>query len=406
MVFSGCLEEICGKMADVDMKNLREFEDDDIEVIKFKSESLKEELNKFVFSGVCDQVSSTYHLDKDLSKGHEAVLFMIKNFSKNKKFEEEYIKRLYYHDLSRSVYRVSPANVDHEFIITQARDQVFKKAIQMKEFHAMKTAIRFLEDPKIMNPYGKPIEEKFNWLDFKDKVDADFLYFIGSADLFFNHERVKKMMFLLEKLGISFTISRDEQDCGYLARVLGRLNSADKLKEMNKEMILRSGLKNVITSDPHCYIELQQDLESSDITVWYLTELISNKIFSLNSKQLHKTRMKVVFQDSTILPPKMDKLAPRILSNIGCDVIETPFSKENSLSTGEGGGFSLNYPEDSLRIANMRLEEAKEAGAEAIISDSPHDFSNLNKAKKKYSSKIKVYDLLTLVSQAVKWTSS
>ncbi len=392
-------------MSDVEMKNLREFEDDDIEVVKFKAESLMEELNKFVFTGACDQVSSMYHLDKDISKGHEGILFMIKKFGKKKRFQEEYIKRLYYHDLSRSFYRLSPAEVDHDFIITQAREQIFKKAIEMKEFHAMKTAIRFLEDQNIRNPYGKRIEEKFAWLDFEDNPNADFLYFIGSSDLYFNHERVNKMIFLLEKLGIAFTITRDEEDCGYLARVLGRMNSADKLKEMNKEVILRTSLKNIITSDPHCYVELQRDFEGSDINIWYLTELVANKIFSLNSRQLHKTKLKVVFQDTTILPPKLDKLAPKILENIGCEVLETPYSKENSLSTGEGGGFSLNYPDDSLRIADMRLREAESVGAEGIVTDSPYDYSNLNKARRKFSRKIKVYDLLTLTAQAVKWTS-
>ena len=393
-------------MADVDMKNLREFEDDDIEVTKFKAESLIEEINKFVFTGVCDQVSSMYHLNKDLSRGHEGILFMIKNFMKNKRLEKEYIKKLYYHDLSRTFNKVSPSDVDHEFIITQAREQIFKKAIELKEFHAMKTTVRFLEDQNIMNPFGKADEERFSWLDFKDKVDADFLYFVGSADSYFNHERVKTIMFLLEKLGISFTISRDEKDCGYLARAFGRINSAEKLKETNKEVILETSLKNIITADPHCYIELQRYFENSEINTWYLSELIANKIFSLNSKQLHKSRMKVCFQSTTLLPLKVEKLIPRILENIGCDVLETPFSGDYALSTGESGGFLINYPDDALEIANMRLKEAEAAGAEAIVTDSPHDYSILNKAKRKFSTKIKVLDLITIVAQAVKWTSS
>ncbi len=387
------------------MEDLREFDDDDVEVIKFKKESLKAELNRFAFTGVCDQVSSMYHLDKDLSRGHEAILFMIKHFAKNKKFEEEYIRKLYYHDLSGSYYRVSPAEVNHDFIITTAREQVFKKAIEMKEFHGMRTAIRFFEDPHIMNPFGKPNNERFSWLDFKDNPEADFLYFIGSADLLFNHERVNKMIFLLEKLGISYTITRDEQDCGYLARALGRIKSVEKLKEMNKETILKLRIKNIITTDPQCYVELKRDFEASDVKIWSLTELVANKIFSLNSKQLHKVRNKVVVQSTTIMPPSIDKHVARILENIGCEILETMFSKDHALSSGEGGGFFLNYKDDALRVANMRIDEAEAVGAEGIVTDSPHDFSILNKAKKKFSRKIKIYDLLSLVAQAIKWTS-
>ena len=393
-------------MADVDLEKINEFDKEDIEVIKFKTESVEEELNKFVFSGVCDQVSSMYHLDKELSKGHESVLFMIKNFQKNKQVREEYIKRLYYHDLSRSFDKVSPSSVDHDFIITQAREQVFTKAIELEFFQEMKDVIRFIEHPRFMNPYGIPESEKFSWLDEEENRNADFLYLIGSEDLFFNHDRVKKILFLLNKLGINYTINKDEKDSGYLARVLGRMNSAEKLKDMNKELILRSGIKNIITGDPHFYIELVKDLESSDVNIFYLTELIANKIFTLNSKKMHKSNSSVVFQNTTLLPQKMDKLAPKILTNIGCKVIETAYTKENSLSTGEGGGFAINYLEDSLRVANMRLIEAKEAGAEVIVTDSPHDFMHLKKAKKKFSTNIKIHDLMTLVAQSIKWTSA
>jgi Fe-S oxidoreductase len=387
-------------------ETMKIYDDEDIEVTKFKAESLQAEVNKFVFTGFCDEVSSMYLLDKDRSKGHEALMYLIKHFSRASFTEDEYIKRLYYHDLSGVYSRISPGEVDFEYVITEAREHKFAKAIQMPEFRAMRNAVKHIQDPEYMNPYGKRREEKFNWLDIKDNPDADFLFFVGSTDLLFNHDRVEKMMFLLEKLKISYTMTRDEEDCGYLPRVLGRAKASIQVKELNKEVILRSNIKNIITSDPHCYHELSRDLEHSDITVWYLTELIANKIFSLNSRQLHKKNVKAVFQPSTILPAKMDKLPVQILQNIGCEIFETQHTKDHMLSTGEGGGFSLNYPDDAVRIAKQRIDEALEVGAEAIISDSPHDFSLLSKAKRKFSSKIKVYDLLSLVADAVKWTGN
>ncbi len=387
-------------------KELREFNDEDIEVLKFKAESLEAELGKFPFTGACDSVSSMYHLDKDISRGHESLMLMIRDMSRIPKFREEYIRRLYYHDLSGSFARVCPREVDHDFIITQAREKVFQEAVEMPEFQAMKTAMLFMEDPKILNPYGKRNEEKFSWLEMKKSLTADFLYFVDSADLLFDHERVRKLMFLMDKLRIKYTMSDHEKDSGYLARVLGKSKTSEKLREMNKEMVFKEKFKHVITTDPHAYMELKDAFLESDVSVWYLTELVGNKIFSLNSKQLKKAKMKAVFQSPTILPRKYDKIAKKILTNIGFNVVETVFSGDHVLSTSEGGGFSLNYKEDSLRIAAMRLQEAKDAGAEVIITDSPHDFSLLKKARKKYEVKIKVHDLLSEVSQAVKWTSS
>ncbi len=393
-------------MSDVDLSDLKHFDDEDMEVVRFKAESLAEELRKFPFTGMCDHVSSMYHLDKDMSKGHESIMFLIKNFSGKGTFREEYIRKLYYHDLSRSPNKVCPNIVDHEFIITQARERVFMEACEMPEFQSMKTAVLFMEDPKILNPYGRRNEEKFSWFEPKHDLTADFFYFVDSADLLFNHDRVKKLTFLLDKLKIGYAMSEHEKDSGYLARVLGRQTTAEKLREMNREMILKDKFKQVITSDPHAYIELKDTFRDSDVSVWYLTDLVANKIFSLNSKQIKKRKMKAAFQSSTLMPLRTDKNAVKIMKNIGFDVVETPFSGDHALSTSEGGGFSLNYKEDSLRIAAMRLNEAKEAGAEAIVTDSPHDHSLLLKARKKFSIKMKIYDLLSEVTQAVKWARS
>lgn len=393
-------------MSDVDLSDLKHFDDEDMEVARFKAESIEEELRKFPFTGMCDHVSSMYHLDKDLSKGHESLMFMIRNFAHKQEFQDEYIRRLFYHDLSRSPNKVCPNVVDHEFIITQAREKVFMKACEMEEFQSMKTAVLFMEDPKILNPYGRRNEEKFSWFEPKKDLTADFFYFVDSADLLFNHDRVKKLSFLLDKLKIGYTMSEHEKDSGYLARVVGRYNTAEKLREMNREMILKDKFKQIIVSDPHAYIELKDAFKDSSVSVWYLTDLAANKIFSLNSKQIKKRKMKAAFQSSTIMPLRTDKNAVKIMKNIGFEVVETLFTGEHALSTSEGGAFSLNFKEDSLRIAAMRLQEAKDAGAEAIVTDSPHDHSLLLKARKKFSIKIKIYDLLSEVTQAVKWARS
>ena len=393
-------------MADVDLSKLKHFEDEDIEVRKFKAESVEEELSRFPFTGMCDHVSAMYHLDKDLSKGHESLMYLIQNFSKKSDFQEEYITRLFYHDLSRSFNKICPNIIDHEFIITQERERVFIKACEMPRFQAMKTAILFMEDPKIQNPYGRRNEEKFSWFEPNKDLTADFFYFVDSADLLFNHDRVKKLTFLLGKLKIAYAMSEYEKDSGYIARVAGRFNTAEKLREMNREMILKDKFKQIIVSDPHAYIELKDTFRDSDVSVWYLTDLVANKIFSLNSRQIKKRKMKAAFQSTTIMPKRTDKNAINIMKNIGFDVVETAFSDDHSLSTSEGGCFSLNFKEDSLRIAGMRLEEAKDAGAEAIVTDSPHDYSLLLKARKKFSIKIKIYDLLSEVTQAVKWAHS
>lgn len=387
--------------------NLRDYGNESDEVTRFKHESVKSEVDKCMSCGFCDQVCGEYLLDKNPAQSHREKLFQIKNFSKDKKVEEEYIRSIYHSTLTNNAYKVCPADIDHDYIITEAREEKFMQAIEMKEFYPMRSTIRFLEDPSMENPFGKKKQEKFNWLDIDTEFRrADFLYFVGCADAFFNHERVKKVQFILDRLKIKYTISRDEKCCGHLARVLGREKAAARLKQENKEMILKSRLKNIIVSCAHCYDELKRDYDGTDITIWHITELIANKIAGFNAKQIHKFKMNASYQDPCMLREKsMQKVARNILKNIGFEIKEMRHSGDHSVCCGSGGGFNINFKEESLKMGNERIKESIEAGADAIITNCPFCLSNLQKSKRKFSSKQKIYDLVTLVADSIKWTN-
>ena len=68
---------------------------------------------------------------------------------------------------------------------------------------------------------------------------------------------------------------------------------------------------------------------------------------------------------------------------------------------GAGGGVRDAFKDFALWTANERLEEAREIGAEAIVSACPYCMDNFSDAIKANGEEIKVYDISELIWQAV-----
>jgi Fe-S oxidoreductase len=75
--------------------------------------------------------------------------------------------------------------------------------------------------------------------------------------------------------------------------------------------------------------------------------------------------------------------------------------KEASWCCGAGGGVRDAYPEFSSWTAGERIEEAMSTGAEAIVSACPWCKRNFMDAVNANGAKMKVFDVMDLVHQAI-----
>jgi Fe-S oxidoreductase len=83
------------------------------------------------------------------------------------------------------------------------------------------------------------------------------------------------------------------------------------------------------------------------------------------------------------------------------ELIEMYRIKEYAWCCGAGGGVREAYPDFCLWTAMERIEEAKITGAEAIVSACPWCERNFIDAINENSEKIKVYDIVELVQEAM-----
>jgi len=85
----------------------------------------------------------------------------------------------------------------------------------------------------------------------------------------------------------------------------------------------------------------------------------------------------------------------------GLELVEMERIREFAWCCGAGGGVREAYPEFSSWVAKERIEEAKSTGAQAIVTACPWCERSLIDAVSIDGQKMKVYDIVELVQQAI-----
>ena len=85
----------------------------------------------------------------------------------------------------------------------------------------------------------------------------------------------------------------------------------------------------------------------------------------------------------------------------GLKLVEMERIKEYAWCCGAGGGAKEAYPDFAIWTATERIEEAKSTGAEAIVTACPWCERNFLDSINISGEKMKVYDLVDLVQQAI-----
>jgi Fe-S oxidoreductase len=95
--------------------------------------------------------------------------------------------------------------------------------------------------------------------------------------------------------------------------------------------------------------------------------------------------------------------APRdIIKSIpGVELIEMERIKENAWCCGAGGGVKEAYPDFNTWTAQERIEEAKSTGAEALVTACGWCERNFIDVINNDGGKMKVFDIVELVQQAI-----
>ncbi len=267
------------------------------------------------------------------------------------------------------------------------------------------------------NPWGKLEKKRAEWtagagegihVKLVEKGEtAETLYFVDSITSY--DDRMQKIAQatarILSKGEVDFVvIGKDEKDSGHDVRRFGEEMLFQSLKEQNSEAIRASEARRIVVNDPHAMNALRNDYEDMP-PVQHVSEMIALCIENgkLNLNPLADASKTYTYHDPCYLgrhngtydsPRQAIDAIPglkRVEMNGNC--------RDRSFCCG-GGGLMLFYePEEEQRMGVVRVQQAREAGADVIVTACPYCLTNIEDAIKVagLEGRMEVLDLVELV---------
>ncbi|MBU1194272.1 MAG: (Fe-S)-binding protein [Proteobacteria bacterium] len=251
------------------------------------------------------------------------------------------------------------------------------------------------------NPYGKMEKKRAEWAeskefqeicqvkDLSEDGEADTLYFVDSITSYDDNMQdiARRTAVILDKAGVDFGIlGKLEKDSGNEVLRFGEEMLYQDLKSQNTEAILETGVKQIVTADPHAFNALKNDYKGLP-PVKHISQVVAEKIESgaLSLKSCQTADKVYVYHDPCYLGRHNGVYeAPRKAMDAinGLTRVELEKSRDRSFCCG-GGGLMLFYePEEETRMGVLRVNMAAEAGANVIVTACPFCLVNIQDAIK------------------------
>jgi len=208
--------------------------------------------------------------------------------------------------------------------------------------------------------------------------DADTILFLGKDAIYKSPASAINAIKLFKKLGVNFTVLENEPDSGYQMSFL--IGAAEETKQIMTKCAKELGNKTVVCYDPADAKVFMREYKEWNIElaaeVKTFTAFVAEKAEKASVKKSNKT---YTIQDCAILARDLDETdAVRTIVSACGNVNEMLLcGKETVLA----GNLIMNeyMPEVMEDVAARRVENAKNMGAEIIVTSSPAEYEMLKK---------------------------
>ena len=243
------------------------------------------------------------------------------------------------------------------------------------------------------NPLGGERAARDAWADglslkpFAEGMEV--LYFVGC---YYSYDpRMTKVAVATAKLlkiaGVDFGIlGSREACCGESVRKAGNEEVFRGLARSNIKTFIDKGVKRILVSSPHCYDTFVHDYPEFMVNfeVVHITEFLAELVAAGRLKLTGEFAKKVTWHDPCYLGRHNGIFdAPReLLKQLsGLELAEMTDSGKQSLCCGGGGGRIWMDTPKGERFADIRLDQAKQAGAEVLVTSCPYCISNFEESR-------------------------
>jgi len=307
---------------------------------------------------------------------------------------------------------ICPVGIEHVPTIVQLRRSLVDNGIMEP---TLQQALQNLATQG--NSFGKSARTRSRWtreLGFQipdaRKQHVQYLWFVGDYASF--DERVQEssrtLARILRAAGVDFGLLYEaERDTGNDARRVGEEGLFEMLAQWNIEALHEAQFDEIFTTDPHSLNALRNEYPAlgASYPVWHYTELLS-RLLESGEIVVRPLDYRVTYHDPCYLARYNGVIdSPRrILSAIGCELVEMPRNRVETFCCGAGGG--RIWMDDSYlaeRPSESRIVEALALDVGQFIVSCPKDMTMFSDAIKttRAEGRLVVRDIASLIEEAI-----
>ena len=234
------------------------------------------------------------------------------------------------------------------------------------------------------------------------------VFFTGCVNSFYpgSFSIPQAVTHLLNAAGVDYAVlGGEEWCCGFPLFAAGMQEAAIAMMRHNLEVLERSGARQLLMACPSCYRMWREvyprlageslGFEVNHVVDWLDTLVVKRQL------DLEKLDIKVTYHDPCDLGrgSRIYEAPRRLIQAVpGLELIEMEHHHELSLCCGGGGDVEMT--DDSLvtAVANRRIREARETGAELLVTACQQCKRTLAAAARKENLRLRVMDVTELIS--------
>jgi heterodisulfide reductase subunit D len=238
-----------------------------------------------------------------------------------------------------------------------------------------------------------------------EKAHAEVIFFVGCVASFFPMAQKipANMARILQRADVDFTIlGGEEWCCGFPLIGAGMPDKVQTLMEHNMKKVEEVGAKAVVFTCPSCY-HTWKHLYAPDVKLYHASQLL-DKMIKEKQIDLKEINATVTFHDPCDLGRNSGVFEePRdVLKAIpGLKLVELAHNRQLSMCCGGGGNVEMVNPELTAKVAQMKLDEIADTGADMVVSSCQQCLRTIATRARRQKIKLVVKDLTELVAEAM-----
>lgn len=230
---------------------------------------------------------------------------------------------------------------------------------------------------------GRALSERLDWAAdlslpiVAEEKPVDVLLWLGETAFDRRNQRtLRALVALMRQADIDFAVLETEPDCGDLARRLGDEAGFQRLASTNIQILQSLNFRRIVTIDPHVMHSLRNEYRDFGLSlnVEHHTQFLGDLVAAGKLETAEIDMGRITYHDPCYLARYNGETdaSRSLISAISSDFIEMERSGMRSRCCGGGGGAPITDIAGDRRIPDMRMDDARETGADKIVTACPY----------------------------------